>query len=142
VRRLLDELRGHTHPTGDTSDEQPPSGAHAVTDKLMASSHWQKLAFGRALVQAVFELERDHRAPAPSCGNRVCLRGNPRRGIRQRYVVHLARADESSSPLIGFSLTTAQVIFETNTALASGDRATILAEATRLDNFNNAGRGR
>lgn len=44
-----------------------------------------------------------------------------------------------STSLSGYPLTSAQVISEVNTALASGDRATILAEATRLDQFNNAG---
>jgi hypothetical protein len=38
---------------------------------------------------------------------------------------------------IGYPLTTQQVINEVNAALASCDRATILAEATRLDGYNN-----
>jgi hypothetical protein len=38
---------------------------------------------------------------------------------------------------LGYPLSSAQVVAEVNTALASGDRATILAEATRLDQFNN-----
>jgi len=38
---------------------------------------------------------------------------------------------------VSYPLSTAQVIAEVNTALASCDRATILAEATRLDAFNN-----
>jgi hypothetical protein len=45
----------------------------------------------------------------------------------------------SASSGVDYPLSTAQVIAEVNTALASGDRDTILAEATRLDNFNNLG---
>jgi hypothetical protein len=40
---------------------------------------------------------------------------------------------------IGYPLTVQQVIDEVNTALASCDRATILAEKDRLDRFNNLG---
>jgi hypothetical protein len=40
---------------------------------------------------------------------------------------------------IGYPLTVQQVINEVNTALASCDRDTILAEASRLDTFNNLG---
>jgi hypothetical protein len=40
---------------------------------------------------------------------------------------------------ISYPLTTAQVISEVNTALASLNRSTILNEATRLDQFNNLG---
>jgi len=39
----------------------------------------------------------------------------------------------------GYPLSTAQVVAEVNTALATCDRATILAEATKLDGFNNLG---
>jgi Dictyostelium (slime mold) repeat len=38
---------------------------------------------------------------------------------------------------VDYTLTTAQIISEVNTALASCDRATILLEASRLDAFNN-----
>jgi hypothetical protein len=38
---------------------------------------------------------------------------------------------------VNYTLTTAQIIAEVNAALASCDRQTILAEATRLDGFNN-----
>ncbi len=44
-----------------------------------------------------------------------------------------------NSTSVDYPLTTAQVIAEVNAALASGDRSTILAEATRLDTFNNLG---
>jgi hypothetical protein len=45
----------------------------------------------------------------------------------------------ASYPGSGYPLSAAQVIAEVNAALASGDRAQILAEATRLDTFNNLG---
>jgi hypothetical protein len=45
----------------------------------------------------------------------------------------------AASDDVDFNLTTAQVISAVNTALASGDRDTILAEASRLDGFNNQG---
>jgi hypothetical protein len=38
---------------------------------------------------------------------------------------------------VSYPLSTAAVISEVNTALASCDRNTILTEATRLDGFNN-----
>ncbi len=38
---------------------------------------------------------------------------------------------------VAYPLSTAQVISEVNTALASCDRATMITEATRLDGFNN-----
>jgi hypothetical protein len=44
-----------------------------------------------------------------------------------------------NSASVAFPLTTAQVIAEVCAAFSSGDRATILAEATRLDTFNNLG---
>jgi hypothetical protein len=40
---------------------------------------------------------------------------------------------------LGYPLSTSQVVGEVNAALASMDRATIIAEATRLDQFNNLG---
>jgi hypothetical protein len=40
---------------------------------------------------------------------------------------------------LGYPLSTGQVVLEVNGALASLDRATIIAEATRLDQFNNLG---
>jgi hypothetical protein len=46
----------------------------------------------------------------------------------------------NSSSLSGhFPLTTAQVIGQINTALASGDRDTILTLASHLDQLNNSG---
>lgn len=38
---------------------------------------------------------------------------------------------------VAFPLSTAQVVSEVNSAIASCDRNTILNEAIRLDNFNN-----
>jgi hypothetical protein len=40
---------------------------------------------------------------------------------------------------VNYSLSTAQIINEVNAALASCDKSTILAEASRLDTFNNLG---
>ncbi len=45
----------------------------------------------------------------------------------------------SAHPLVGYPLTTAQVIAQVNAAIATGDRGTILALASQLDGFNNAG---
>jgi hypothetical protein len=45
----------------------------------------------------------------------------------------------AASPNVDYPLTVDQVIAEVNSALSSGDRAVILAEATRLDAFNNLG---
>jgi hypothetical protein len=45
----------------------------------------------------------------------------------------------STSPDVDYPLTTAQVISQTNAALATGDRDQILALASRLDGFNNLG---
>lgn len=45
----------------------------------------------------------------------------------------------SASSGVDYTLTTAQVISQVNTALASGDRATILTLAGQLDAFNNTG---
>jgi hypothetical protein len=42
---------------------------------------------------------------------------------------------------VGYPLTTSQIISQVNAALASGDRATIVAEVTLLDTFNNLGFG-
>jgi hypothetical protein len=46
---------------------------------------------------------------------------------------------DASNPSIHFSLTAAQVISETNAALASGNRDTILNLAAQLDTFTNTG---
>ena len=45
----------------------------------------------------------------------------------------------ASSSCVGYPLNPAGVIAETNAALASCDGATIVAEASRLDGFNNLG---
>ena len=45
----------------------------------------------------------------------------------------------ASSSCVQFNLNAATVVSETNTALASCDGATIVAEGTRLDGFNNLG---
>jgi len=45
----------------------------------------------------------------------------------------------SVSPCVQYPLTPAQLAAEVNAALASCDAATIVAEATRLDAFNNSG---
>jgi hypothetical protein len=45
----------------------------------------------------------------------------------------------SASPGVDYPLTTAQVIAQVNAALATGDRATILALAAELDRLNNLG---
>jgi hypothetical protein len=58
-------------------------------------------------------------------------------GNAQRTLLRSAVAALLNATLGGYPLTTTQVINEVNAALASGNRQTILAEATRLDNFNN-----
>jgi hypothetical protein len=45
----------------------------------------------------------------------------------------------SASPSVDYPLTTQQVITAVNAALTSTNRSTILALATRLDNYNNLG---
>jgi hypothetical protein len=45
----------------------------------------------------------------------------------------------ASNPSVGYVLTSSQVIAQVNAALASGNRNTLLALASRLDNYNNAG---
>jgi hypothetical protein len=40
---------------------------------------------------------------------------------------------------VSYPLSTAQIISEVNTALASCNRSTVLTEAGRLDGFNNLG---
>jgi hypothetical protein len=45
----------------------------------------------------------------------------------------------SSSPDVDYQLTSAQVIDQVNSALASNSRSTILALATQLDQYNNQG---
>lgn len=55
--------------------------------------------------------------------------------LRAAVAALLNSADSS----ISYPLTTAQVIAQVNTALASGDRSTILALATLLDDDNNLG---
>ncbi len=45
----------------------------------------------------------------------------------------------AADPLISYPLSTSQVIAQVNTAIASGDRSTILALASTLDADNNLG---
>jgi hypothetical protein len=45
----------------------------------------------------------------------------------------------ASNPDVDYAFTEAQIIAGVNSAIASGNRATILAAATRLDGYNNAG---
>jgi len=45
----------------------------------------------------------------------------------------------SASPDVDYPLSTAQVIAQVNAALASNDRATMLALAAQLDQYNNMG---
>lgn len=48
-----------------------------------------------------------------------------------------ASAGYLNSFAVQYPLSTAVLVGEVNTALASGDRDTILAEATKIDGFNN-----
>ena len=45
----------------------------------------------------------------------------------------------AAHPSVDYQLTTAQILSQVNAALASGNRSTMLALATNLDNMNNAG---
>jgi hypothetical protein len=45
----------------------------------------------------------------------------------------------AASPEVDYALTTSQVILQVNTALASGNRSTILVLADTLDKYNNQG---
>jgi hypothetical protein len=54
-------------------------------------------------------------------------------------LIRAAVAGLLNSVKVGYPLTTAQVISQVNAALASCDRATILALASTIDGFNNLG---
>jgi hypothetical protein len=56
-----------------------------------------------------------------------------------QILLRAAVAGLLNSVKVGYPLTTAQVISQVNTALASCDRATILALASTIDGFNNLG---
>jgi hypothetical protein len=55
--------------------------------------------------------------------------------LRQAVAALLSAAN----PSVDYPLSTAQITSQVNTALATGDRDTILALATRLDRLNNLG---
>jgi hypothetical protein len=56
-----------------------------------------------------------------------------------RVLLRAAVAAYLNSLSVDFAFSTAQVVSMVNAALASGDRATILAVAAQLDTANNAG---
>jgi hypothetical protein len=65
-----------------------------------------------------------------SGGNTIC---DAQEKLYQQAIAALLNACDLNG---NYPLTTAQVIAEVNAALASCDRATILGEASRLQNFN------
>jgi len=67
------------------------------------------------------------------------LKGGPGLCGAEEILLRAAVSALLNSCSVSYPLSTAQVIAEVNAALASCDRATILAEATRLDGFNNLG---
>lgn len=62
--------------------------------------------------------------------------GGPTVQDASRILLRQAVASLLNSKTINFALSTSQVLSEVNSALASGNRNTILAEATRLDGLN------
>jgi hypothetical protein len=55
----------------------------------------------------------------------------------KNILMRAASAAYLNSFAVQYPLSTAALVAEVNLALASGDRDTILAEATKLDGFNN-----
>jgi len=67
--------------------------------------------------------------------------GGPTIADADRILLRQAVASLLDSTALGgkFSLTTQQVLDQTNAALASNNRDTVLAFASQLDTFNNTG---
>jgi hypothetical protein len=95
------------------------------------------------LVSSVFTVPANYTLNGQNLGSFTLLQalsfkgGNTLSGAAQT-LLRAAVAAILNSTAQTYPLTTAQIVAEVNTALASQNRATILAEATRLDQFNNA----
>jgi hypothetical protein len=71
----------------------------------------------------------------------LSFQGGPTTADAARILFRAAVASllNANSSSVDFSLSTSEVVSQVNAALASEDRATILALASRLDSLNNGG---
>jgi hypothetical protein len=132
-------------PTNTATPTPTPNVAQGCTPGFWKQDQhfdsWKGFSPSQTLVSAGFTGAAAYGLGNDSLLTALNYQGGPTLTDAARILLRQAVAGLLDSTALGgkYSLTTAEVLAQTNAALASGNRDTILAFASQLDKFNNTG---
>jgi hypothetical protein len=146
---LVNTVTVHANPVGLTNDITDSAsatvditGGEGLTPGFWKNhpDAWEVYTTDQTL-ESVFDVPDSLGLDTKTLMEALSFKGGPGVGGAAQILLRAAVAAllNSSSSTVDYPLTTAEVISQVNTALASLDRDTMLALATQLDTYNNLG---